>query len=88
MQTDDGVKALTVLTAWMIKNKHGFCPLIEIECNRNKFRIYPYVKRSLDRGILRLDLTQEQVPGCVRESIKCIWDCLQKSYGEDDYLDI
>lgn len=86
--THAGIKALTVLTAWMVKNKYGFCPLIEVECNNDNFIVYPYVKENIYQDIRRLELKLTDLPVCIREAVQTIWKQLQGAYGNDDYLDI
>lgn len=88
LQSEDGIKSLIVLTAWMIKNKYGFCPLIDIEGDNGELMVHLYVKENSYSITKKTVVEVDKLPKCIAQAVNNIWKELEDVYAKDDYLDI
>lgn len=88
MSTAKSVKALAVLTAYMVDNEFGFSPLISVnnqDADDRKIKLY-YKKTPYDNTDM-IELHEYNLPGSISDALEIICNELEAGYGVD-YLDV
>lgn len=88
MTTEQAVKALVVLTAWMIDNQFGIIPMITIRPTAEGYNAHIYYKKNPYDNTQSIILDILSLPACVADAINIITAELQNNYGYVDYLDV
>lgn len=79
------VKALVVLTAWMVTMK-PFCPILHIIWRGDTPELH-IMQHHLSDGHVSRRIVTDGYPECIGEALSTIKADLESSYGEDPYLD-
>ena len=91
IHTSAGVKALIVLTAWLVGYEHGFATYLRVtwrDDSRCELLIH-FMRNNNPYGTpSRHMLREDKLPPYIREALGTVKRELEASYGTDDYLDI
>lgn len=79
------VKALVVLTAWMVTMR-PFCPALHVAWRGGAPELH-IIQHHMSDGHVSRRIASQGYPECIREALSTIKGDLEASYGADPYLD-